>query len=153
MQGRITASEYLFVYGSLMSGVQSRVAQTLHQQARLVGQGTIRGYLYDLGQYPGLVLHQQAGCVQGHVFRLHTASGLLAFLDEYEGIIPGHPEQSEYSRAMAPVLVNEEKLTCWMYLYNQSVAGLALIESGDYLSYLQNNPVHQAFLQSLRANG
>lgn len=141
------------MYGSLMAGVQSRVAQTLHQQASLVGRGSIRGDLYDLGQYPGLVLNQQADYTLGHVFKLNKGPELLAFLDDYEGIIPGHPDQSEYYRATAPVLVNEEELTCWMYLYNQPVEGLTRIEGGDYLSYLQHNPVHQAFLQSLRANG
>jgi gamma-glutamylcyclotransferase (GGCT)/AIG2-like uncharacterized protein YtfP len=146
-------SEYIFVYGSLMAGVHSRVAQTFHAQAEWVGSGRVRGLLYDLGEYPGLVLHQEESYVQGQVFRILQTDILLPFLDEYEGLIPEHPAASEYRRELAAVQLSDQFIHCWMYLYNQATGALPLIESGNYLQYLETNPAHQAFLKSLRANG
>ncbi|HKK75083.1 MAG TPA: gamma-glutamylcyclotransferase family protein [Saprospiraceae bacterium] len=146
-------SDYIFVYGSLMATVRSRVARTFHEQAEFVGAGQIQGILYDLGQYPGLILSAEEHYVQGHVFRLLNKDTLLPFLDEYEGLIPEQPELSEYRREIAQVKISDQPYHCWMYLYNQSTNDLPLIESGNYLHYLENNPTHLTFLRSLRANG
>lgn len=146
-------SEFIFVYGSLMAGVRSRVAKTFHAQAEWVGVGRVKGRLYDLGEYPGLVLGNDESYVQGQVFRIFNKDILLPFLDEYEGLIPEHPAASEYRRELATVQLADHFINCWMYLYNQAITDLPLIESGNYLQYLEINPAHQAFLKSLRANG
>lgn len=146
-------SDYIFVYGSLMAGVRSRVARTFHAQSELVGAGQIQGILYDLGQYPGLVLSTEERYVQGQVFQILNKDMLLPFLDEYEGLIPEQPELSEYRREIARVKISDQPYHCWMYLYNQPTDDLPPIDSGDYLRYLENNPDHLAFLRSLRANG
>lgn len=145
--------EYIFVYGSLMAGVRSRVAQTFHAQSEFVSTGQVRGRLYDLGQYPGLVLGRAENYVQGHIFRILNTEVLLPFLDEYEGLLPDDPAASEYRRQAAEVEAAARSYRCWMYLYNQVVDDLRLIESGDYLTYLETSPAHLEFLKSLRANG
>lgn len=153
MKQHDSQTDYLFVYGSLMASVRSRVARYFHSQAEYIEEGMIPGRLYDLGAYPGLVPGGEDGQVNGHIFRMLKPSILLPFLDEYEGVLGDTTPEAEYRREMGEVAGQEQSYRCWMYLYNQDTDGLPLIEGGNYLNYLHTNPTHLAFLQSLRANG
>ncbi|MBP7555451.1 MAG: gamma-glutamylcyclotransferase, partial [Chitinophagaceae bacterium] len=42
----------LFVYGSLRSGFQSQAYEYMSRYFNLVGNGRVKGRLYDLGDYP-----------------------------------------------------------------------------------------------------
>ena len=53
--------ELVFVYGSLMRKVPSAASKWLYQHAAFITEDTVLGRLYDLGQYPGLVLDQESG--------------------------------------------------------------------------------------------
>ena len=44
---------HLFVYGSLRSESAHPMARRLRVSARLIGKGSARGVLYDLGAYSG----------------------------------------------------------------------------------------------------
>lgn len=92
---------HLFVYGTLRSGGG---AAGLLRGCRLVGRGTVAGTLYDLGEYPALVL-DGGGIVEGEVWGCPT--DVLDRLDEYEGV-PG----GLYLRV--PVAV--EGTECWTYV-------------------------------------
>ena len=113
----------LFVYGSLLSRVRHPMGARLRREARLLGEGTIAGRLYSLGRYPGLV--ETAGGshrVHGEVYDLKRPAPTLAWLDSYEGIVPGKRERSPYERVERPVrLASGETLTAWVYLYRKSV--------------------------------
>ena len=70
----------LFTYGTLMRGYG--LHRLLAPGAKLLGAGSVRGTLLDLGDFPGLV--DGAGRVVGEVYRL-DAPELLALLDRAEG--------------------------------------------------------------------
>ena len=53
-------------------------------------------------------------------------------LDDYEDVFEDE-KISLYLRKTIPITTeNEASIDCWVYLYNQSVAGLPLIEDGRF---------------------
>jgi gamma-glutamylcyclotransferase (GGCT)/AIG2-like uncharacterized protein YtfP len=114
---------HLFVYGSLLSTAGHAMGTRLRREARLVGPATIEGRLYSLGRYPGLIESPDGQyAVHGEVYALHSPASSLAWLDQYEGILPGEPENSRYERVERRVsLASGATLVAWVYLYRGSV--------------------------------
>ena len=139
----------LLVYGSLMSTIESSIAKLLRANATFLGEARVRGYLFDLGSYPGLKIDYDSDVlVKGHLFQMHNPEYLLAVLDEYEGA--ANPQvENEYVREESQIDFKGENITCWTYLYNLETDGLPKIESGDYLEFLSNNPDYQKFIASV----
>jgi gamma-glutamylcyclotransferase (GGCT)/AIG2-like uncharacterized protein YtfP len=129
---------HLFVYGTLMSTATGALGkgmrERLQREARLLGPATIRGRLYDLGRYPALVDSDgPAELVYGEVFALHAPHTSLAWLDRYEGIVPGRHGLNEYERVERPVrLESGQEFTAWVYLYRKSIAGARRIPAGRW---------------------
>lgn len=128
---------HLFAYGTLQPGLAPAAAPavvaTLVTQLRVIGQGTLPGLLYDLGDYPGL-LHDptQENRVHGTVYELTGGDPVLHQLDDYEGFYPNAP-QSLFVRERATVtLADQTELDCWVYLYNHPPGNARLIPSGIY---------------------
>jgi gamma-glutamylcyclotransferase (GGCT)/AIG2-like uncharacterized protein YtfP len=113
----------LFVYGTLLSTAGHPMGTRLQREARLIGPGTVRGRLYSLGRYPGLVEADGAGrLVHGEVYALKMTAVSLKWLDAYEGIVPGRPEESPYERVVRPVRLDTgQTIDAWVYLYRRSV--------------------------------
>ena len=124
----------LFVYGSLMSSSRHPMGDRLRREARLLGDATIEGSLYTISWYPGLVAGGQSGeRVHGEVYALATPARALAWLDEYEGLVPGNPNAGEYARVERPVrLATGETVTAWVYVYRGATAKLARVLSGRW---------------------
>lgn len=143
-------TDLLFVYGSLMGGIQSPIAMYLKSKSTFLGEGYVFGKLYDIGEYPGLITDTLLNTkVIGHVFQLSNSTEILPKLDYYECVGEGFTEPNEYRRDRISVFLNEEELTCWTYIYNAPTTNLKQIESGNYLAYFQENPKYQNFVQSL----
>lgn len=121
---------YLFVYGTLRSQMNDPLHRLLEQRAVLIGLGSFRGKLFDLGRYPGVVpSHLSTDRVIGEVYQLSTAQAALGILDQYEG--------HRFRRKQVSIsLYSGEIVTCWIYLYRGSVRHRKLIPSGDYVQYL-----------------
>jgi gamma-glutamylcyclotransferase (GGCT)/AIG2-like uncharacterized protein YtfP len=116
----------LFVYGTLRSPAQNPFAILLRSRAVLLGLARVRGVLYHLGEYPGLVVSNAAGWVRGEVYRL-TDEQLLIELDEYEG--------SSFERVSVDALLDSGATErCWAYVYRGDVSDRAVIPSGDYFT-------------------
>lgn len=135
-------AEYLFVCGTLRRDVVPRVSSelaALMQQLPFIGFGTVRGQLFDLGEYPGAILGEDFGTkVVGEVYELPHPKEVLDVLDVYEGFIPGELEASLFARIKATVVLeNGTTLDCWLYAYNDWVLNGRLIENGDYVEYLK----------------
>lgn len=119
---------HLFVYGTLRPGFTNPAAQLLHASADHLGPARIRGLLYRIAHYPGLVPSQatEDHWVKGDLYLLHSPDSTYAALDEYEG--------EEYRRTVLPV---QFPSGAWqeasVYLYTQDLAGKPLIPSGDCL--------------------
>ena len=123
-------SEYLFVYGTLLRQSQSPVSSMLSKHSSFIEKGTVRGKLYDIGEYPGIVVNDDSKKeVMGEVFKLNNSASLLKKLDSYEG--------KEYKRVKAHVyLDNGDHLTAWIYNFTHPTDDYICIKSGDYMAYL-----------------
>ena len=143
-------TDKLFVYGSLMGGIQSPIATYLKSKSTFLGEGFVYGQLYDIGKYPGLVEDNQAKSkVLGHIFQLSNPTEMLPNLDYYECVGEGFAAPNEYRREAITVHLKGKKEFCWAYLYNASTTHLKQIESGNYLAYFQKNQKYRDFVDSL----
>ena len=91
----------------------------------------VPGKLYDLGWYPGIVLGNHENVEEGDSFvlceRITADDERLKELDAYEGYSLSCPEHSLYLRKK----IGED----FIYVYNHSVEGYSLIESGDWQAH------------------
>jgi len=108
----------VFLYGTLRPGHAPKEIADAVSRLRRVGAGTIRGRLYDLGAYPGVVLDDVAGEVRGEVFAVPDAE-TLARMDAYEGYYAGDAVASLFLRVrVAVALEGGASEDCWVYVYN-----------------------------------
>jgi gamma-glutamylcyclotransferase (GGCT)/AIG2-like uncharacterized protein YtfP len=116
--------DHLFIYGTLHPTRAPGEIADVVQRMTSEGRGTIRGRLYDLGEYPGVVLDDTTKeRVPGEVFTLPSESNALARLDDYEEYHPQHPESSLFRRIETTVtLQNGGQRVCWVYVYNRPLA-------------------------------
>lgn len=128
--------DLLFVYGTLLPECNLSISTQFVQDAEFIGHGYVFANLYDLGDYPGMVLDLSLKHkVFGYIYRLKSPEKTLLLLDEYEDINPSFPENNEYIRAIIKVISGERALYAYAYLYVNDVLPLKKIHSGDYLSY------------------
>ncbi len=125
----------LFVYGTLLSAAGHAMGARLRREARPIGPGTIEGRLYNLGRYPGLVEATGAdSVVHGELYALNTPAVTLKWLDAYEGIVPGKPEESPYERVVRSVRLDSgQTVDAWVYLYRGNVKLLPEVKDGRWL--------------------
>ena len=107
--GDIALNDCLFVYGTLHPDRAPAEIAEVVRGFRQIGRGSVRGKLFDLGEYPGVVLDGGGGVVNGVVFTL--PDGVLARLDAYEG---GSFERERVRVEMA----DGSRRECWMYVWN-----------------------------------
>lgn len=128
-------SDLLFVYGTLRQGHSNQMALYLAQHAEYVADGWFQGQVYQISFYPGAVASEQAHHrVYGEVYRLRDKT-VLEVLDEYEECSPTHASPTEYQRIQTRIqMLDGERLEpVWIYLYQWSLRGKALIEGGDFM--------------------
>lgn len=115
----------LFVYGHLRHGQVGHVRLGLAQSTQWLGEAQVQGRLYDLGDYPGLVLGGD-DIVRGELIAFDDPA-LWALLDAYEDCDPGDLEASEYRRIEIDLLGGGR---AWTYVYNRSVENMTPIAAG-----------------------
>ena len=127
----------LFVYGTLLSGIGHPMHEFMERYAGLEGPGFINGKLYDVLDYPALVLsNNPKKVVWGEIYRVRDEAELFKYLDDYEGCGPHAPKPHEYQRDLVSVHDRaQHSLLVWTYLYKKPVSHLHLIPGGDYLAY------------------
>ena len=123
----------VFVYGTLRRGGVREMERSFPGSVYL-GAGRVRGRLYDLGKYPGLVLDERAGEVVGE---LYLVSGeMLAAIDKLEDYRAEDSFASLFVRKRADVVGEEGTRRCWVYVWNRQVGPrLATVDTGDWLTY------------------
>lgn len=128
-------TDCIFVYGSLLSAIAHPMGERLRREAALIGTATIPGRLFRVSWYPAVRL-DPTGTVHGEVYRLAGPVATLAWLDEYEGIVPGPTgvaESDEYERRTVAVrLATGDAVGAWVYLYRRPVDGLTEVPSGRW---------------------
>ena len=127
-------SDCVFFYGTLLPDFAPSSVRGLVSRLVAVAEGSVRGVLYDLGEYPGARLDESSlGRVFGHVFLLPDEAGFLEQLDAYEGFDPAAPELGLFVRKRHPVLLHGGAvIECWIYEYNGNPVGAPVIKSGRY---------------------
>jgi gamma-glutamylcyclotransferase (GGCT)/AIG2-like uncharacterized protein YtfP len=120
----------LFVYGHLRRGQIGHRLLELEQRTQWLGEARIHGCVYDLGDYPGLILGGE-DIVHGEVIGFDDPA-LWALLDDYEDHDPEQPEISEYRRIEVGLL--DESEPAWVYVFNRPIESLIPIVSGVWPS-------------------
>lgn len=143
----------LFVYGTLMSTASSAMGRgpraRLAKASSLIGRAAAPGYLFDLGDYPGLVLgppapaRNAAGRVFGELRQLLRPIQMFDWLDRYEGIgtdidtgiNTGATQTAKYRRMVLDVTHldadgREIASPAWIYVYEGPLAGARLLTAG-----------------------
>ena len=121
----------VFVYGSLRRG-NAGAMSVRFPDATYVGEGKVRGSLFDLGEYPGLVLNGEDSIVTGEVYEVDDDT--LDKLDKFE-------LTSDYIRKQVEVEQGSERMDCWIYVPERDpefFADCELIESGDWIAHFRS---------------
>ena len=101
----------IFVYGTLKRAFNNEFARFLHSNASFFGEATVKGKLYLMDWYPGLILSGDGYDVYGEVFEIeHNIKEVSEMLDDYEGVAEGL-----YKKVEASVLVNNETVNMSLY--------------------------------------
>jgi gamma-glutamylcyclotransferase (GGCT)/AIG2-like uncharacterized protein YtfP len=133
-------SHLLFVYGTLLQP-GNEFANHLARRCRYLQSGKIRGTLYDVGEYPGLIICNTSAYVYGSIYEIDDEA--LKLIDAYEGYGEDQDIPNLYLRKLRLIETENGPVDAWVYIYNHPVEGLDKIPSGDYLKYLskKNPPV------------
>jgi gamma-glutamylcyclotransferase (GGCT)/AIG2-like uncharacterized protein YtfP len=130
---------HLFVYGSLRSGFRNPAYSYLSKYFHLVGQGFVKGKLYDAGQFPVAAPTNEDKYIVGELYAINNAAEFdwaIEQLDDYEGTNAEEGVPVLYKREMATITCNHQQTEAWIYWYNGNVAGMNEIASGDLMEYL-----------------
>ena len=127
-------SDFIFVYGLLKSNFENEAAAVLQANCKLIGEGYISGYLYDLGDYPGAIYDETSPhMVYVEVFKiLQNKEKMMQFLDEFEGVGPQYDQPNEYKREILTVCTSVGELCAFCYVFNRNPGGFKLLEGGRY---------------------
>lgn len=127
--------DYLFVYGTLMSGIQNPINFQMAEYGQFIGLGIMSAQLYLVDYYPGAIMDTHGlGTVQGEIYRLLYPKKTLKILDEYEEYSYRQRSVSEFVRKKVEVkqLSNNEKIMAWTYIFNKSTTTLTPLQSGRF---------------------
>ncbi|SEI85295.1 Uncharacterized conserved protein YtfP, gamma-glutamylcyclotransferase (GGCT)/AIG2-like family [Dyadobacter sp. SG02] len=122
----------LFTYGTLMQGFDNPYARKLRLFSNYIGKGYFNGKLFRVEWYPGALHEPDAPTrVHGEIYQLNSFE-ILKELDEYEDVLEDETA-SLYVRKVVPARDDQGIVRdCWVYLYNQPVWDLPLIEDGCF---------------------
>jgi gamma-glutamylcyclotransferase (GGCT)/AIG2-like uncharacterized protein YtfP len=121
------SAAHVAFYGTLMSGFEFQRQLGVHDALRLVGSCRIAGRLYDMGEWPTLVLG--GGVVHGELFEV-LDGGVFVELDRFEECYPEDLARSRYLRQ--PVALIAPAVRAWVYVANEPVPAAGQISSGSW---------------------
>jgi gamma-glutamylcyclotransferase (GGCT)/AIG2-like uncharacterized protein YtfP len=129
----------IFVYGSLRSGFRSEAYQYISRYFNLLGNATIKGKLFDLGDYPAAIATDENYFLVGELYQIareEEFNWAIEQLDDYEGLNVEADETALYKREITTVYINNETVKAWVYWFTGSVENKPVVASGDMLQYL-----------------
>jgi gamma-glutamylcyclotransferase (GGCT)/AIG2-like uncharacterized protein YtfP len=132
----------LFVYGTLRRDPSHEMFHLLAKHARYLGDATVSGRLFDLGEYPGMISSDVTNRVVGELYEIDPIrwDDVINRLDKYEGCSPDDPQPHEYRRELVNArLANGAMVPAWAYVLNGWPEIDQEIKSGDYLSWRAAN--------------
>lgn len=127
---------HIFVYGTLGKQARNPARRALAKYAEFSSEATVKGKLFDLGEYPGAVPSRRTDDrVAGELYAIDVdhAEELLKVLDTYEEFDPEDKNDSLFVRDVTEVYGEQQKpLKAWIYWWNGEEDRKAEIPSGDY---------------------
>jgi gamma-glutamylcyclotransferase (GGCT)/AIG2-like uncharacterized protein YtfP len=116
----------VFVYGSLRRGGAGAMSVRF-PGAKFIAGAKVSGSLYDLGNYPGLLVNESNSLVTGEVYEVDEE--ILSKLDNFEA-------STHYRRKQFEISLGAHKSRCWTYEPDPEFHSLhTLITSGDWMEY------------------
>jgi gamma-glutamylcyclotransferase (GGCT)/AIG2-like uncharacterized protein YtfP len=116
----------VFVYGTLRRGGAGSMSNRF-PDSKFIAEAVVKGSLYDLGAYPGLLLTESNSTVTGEVYEVDDET--LKRLDDFEAT-------SNYLRKQVDVSLGNSRKVCWTYEPDPEFYSLRrLISSGDWMEY------------------
>ncbi|MBK0379030.1 gamma-glutamylcyclotransferase family protein [Mucilaginibacter segetis] len=128
-------TEFLFVYGTLLQQ-HNKFTLYLNMHCSFYNKGQIKGRLYDIGEYPGLIVDNNAGYVYGNIYKIGNPE-ILRELDIYEGNGPEEEQPNLYIRQKHLIETDNDTVKAWLYHYNLPIENLKQITSGNYGEYMR----------------
>lgn len=123
------SSHLVFIYGTLRRGGDAAMSVRF-PRAKFVSGAEVKGTLYDLGPYPGLIFHESGSTITGEVYEVDDR--LLSELDDFEA-------SSNYLRKQIEVSIGDQMRTCWTYQPNPETYSLtSVITSGDWINHARS---------------
>lgn len=130
----------IFVYGSLRSGFKSAAYDYITKYFNLVGNATVKGILYDMGNYPVAVETNEDKFIVGELYKINDEMAfdfIIAQLDDYEGLDAEDDEQVLYKRVLTDVFIDDTSTNAYVYWYCGNVHNKPVVASGDVLKYFE----------------
>lgn len=131
---------HLFVYGSLLSGFQQAAYEYVSRYFSLVGEGKVRGKLFDLGSYPVAQPCEENSHLFGELYKIKNEDEFnyaIGQLDQYENVTVEEGETPLYRRELCKVNYNEKEINAWIYWYIGNVDGKPVFPGGRVADYLK----------------
>jgi gamma-glutamylcyclotransferase (GGCT)/AIG2-like uncharacterized protein YtfP len=122
-----------FVYGSLMRGGPFEALLPGRRDVRFLGPARCRGTLYDLGQYPGLVLSGRTW-VAGELYQTDAVEETIRRLDPFEG-------EAGFERREASVRWKHGPGPAWVYVYAGPLHQTRRIPGGSWAAWVRSERV------------
>ncbi len=131
----MTGSSLLFVYGTLRKGASNDIGR-LAPHARFVSVATMRGRMFDLGDYPTVLLDPGAGDIVGELYDVTTRDWIL--LDALEEIVtPARPDGEYFRMAGTATDRNGRAHACQVYVANPDAVRLDRpVAGGDWPAHI-----------------
>jgi gamma-glutamylcyclotransferase (GGCT)/AIG2-like uncharacterized protein YtfP len=130
---------WLFVYGTLRRSTGHPMHRTLADQSVLVGPATVRGELYRVEDYPGLILRTDGDDrVAGEVYEFapERFDAAIRAFDVYEGIASWTPQPHEYHRVSTTATLEDGRdMVVWTYEFNRPVERLTRVREGPVTTW------------------
>ena len=120
-------------YGSLRKAHGALDRLGLRGRVEDLGPCRLRGRLYDLGRFPGLMPGD--GEVTGELVRIKDDAALARF-DAFEGFDAKAPRLSDYLRRRV-ALVEPPGVRAWVYVYNKPLTGRREVPGGDWTAHVR----------------
>jgi very-short-patch-repair endonuclease/gamma-glutamylcyclotransferase (GGCT)/AIG2-like uncharacterized protein YtfP len=133
----------LFVYGTLIPGLEPPSMSHIVQQMAVLGDATVGGTLYDLGRYPGIAL-DTGNTIRGKLVQLASAEHWRA-LDAYEGCPRPEAEGALFQRVRCIAHTLDGRETpCWVYIYARDLSRAKAVEHGCWLTHRSGHKMMRA---------
>ena len=123
---------YIAVYGSLMADLRPDDAPAVEAGMTKVGDCVIRGELYDLGDYPGLLPGK--GTIHAELYAINSLD-VLRPMDEFERYYAEDIPNSLFVRRLVRLVSPD--VDAWVYFFNREPHG-QLVPEGDWRTHLES---------------